>query len=127
VNEAIPRGMEHYNDHDDQLHIGHNTGYPHNTHSGNTYYIIPAGMNVIFQDEDGNEISRLANSAGRIIFNYLFYRTVLATLVIVGGLTAGLVDHAQSSFKMSSVAKSIGKYVKPRPLLDGDHTHQHWG
>ncbi|KAJ6614328.1 hypothetical protein B0H10DRAFT_2045732, partial [Mycena sp. CBHHK59/15] len=30
-----------------------------------TYYIIPGGMNVIFQDENGNEITRVGDFSGR--------------------------------------------------------------
>ncbi|KAJ7667938.1 hypothetical protein DFH06DRAFT_233924 [Mycena polygramma] len=30
-----------------------------------TYYVIPKGMNVIFQDEDGNEITRVGDFNGR--------------------------------------------------------------
>ncbi|KAJ6509898.1 hypothetical protein C8R47DRAFT_770561 [Mycena vitilis] len=30
-----------------------------------TYYVIPKGMNVIFQDEDGNEITRVGDFKGR--------------------------------------------------------------
>jgi hypothetical protein len=33
--------------------------YSHSNRGGDTYYIIPGGTNVIFQDEDGNEITRL--------------------------------------------------------------------
>ena len=34
--------------------------YTHRSQDSNTYYIIPGGTNVIFQDENGNEITRLA-------------------------------------------------------------------
>ncbi|KAJ7744525.1 hypothetical protein DFH07DRAFT_26267 [Mycena maculata] len=30
-----------------------------------TYYIVPGGTNVIFQDEDGNEITRVGDFSGR--------------------------------------------------------------
>jgi hypothetical protein len=45
------------------------SNYSHSTQGGNTYYIIPAGTNVIFQDEEGNEITRLAISVRSIYSN----------------------------------------------------------
>jgi len=33
----------------------------HHSHTDETYYIIPNGTNVIFQDEDGNEITRVGD------------------------------------------------------------------
>lgn len=33
--------------------------------ASDTYYIVPAGTNVIFQDEDGNEITRVGDFSGK--------------------------------------------------------------
>lgn len=54
--------------------------YTHGTQGGDTYYIIPGGTNVIFQDEDGNEITRsviLLRST-----TLTDHQLVLATLVV---------------------------------------------
>ncbi|KAF8450424.1 hypothetical protein L210DRAFT_3520488 [Boletus edulis BED1] len=57
--------------HDVHRHRGHDISFDRHSRSGGyeqegpLYYIIPGGMNVIFQDEYGNEITRVGDFSGR--------------------------------------------------------------
>jgi hypothetical protein len=57
-NRPHDTGRAHRRDRSDFDVNGDLEEYMHRTPSGYIYYVIPAGINVIFQDEDGNEITR---------------------------------------------------------------------